>query len=197
MFPLSAKLYPSVWKHVHECTWACLRFLRSSPFASLSSASHSFQSPRRPRKSKNKTIVIFFFFINSTSIFLWRSICNPLPSKNRCSGLLWTCKAAEPKPKSGCDVLYVLGLMHIPLAKPVYRHSPPIKLHDWMQPSCKCTVSYQEYGKPTERISDVTANGVCSSNYQKKKKDRQEKSLPKVRHFYSFPKQSTAAARTR
>lgn len=82
--------------------------------------------PEVQEKKKKKDHCHFFSLVNETSIFLWLSICNPLRSKNRCSGLLWTCKAAEPNPKSGCDVLYVFGLMHILLAKRRYRHSPPI-----------------------------------------------------------------------
>lgn len=121
---------------VEACAWAHMcslthffvkkKNLRSSPFASLSSTSHPFSSPRGPGKKKKKDHCHFFFLVNETSILLWLSICNPLRSKNRCSGLLWTCKAAEPNPKSGCDVLYVFGLMHILLAKRRYRHSPPI-----------------------------------------------------------------------
>lgn len=122
-----------------------------------------FRLPDAQEKTKFKPFS-FFFLINSTCIFLWLSIRNPLPSKSRCSGLLWTCKTAESKPKSGCDLLYILELMDIPLAKPIYWHSSPIRLHDCMQPSCKYTVSYQKYGKPRKSISDATVNGLCSSN---------------------------------
>lgn len=133
MFPLSGKLYPSVLKHVHERTCAHLHiFLLKKKNSAIIPICYSLlhQSPflvsQRSKKKKKKDHCHFFSLVNETSIFLWLSICNPLWSKNRCSGLLWTCKAAEPNPKSGCDVLYVFGLMHILLAKRRYRHSPPI-----------------------------------------------------------------------
>lgn len=70
-------------------------------------------------KQKNKpNVIIFLFSIHKT--------------KHEVKTDVVVCfrhaKQLKPTLRSGCDIPYLFGAMHILLAKPRYQHSPSIKL---------------------------------------------------------------------
>lgn len=77
---------------------------------------------------ENKTSVIIFYW----SHFFF-SLFN-MQTKHEVKTDVVVCfrhaKQLKPTPKSGCDIPWVSGAMHILLAKPRYQHSPSIKLSD-------------------------------------------------------------------